>query len=141
MLPENHEGMFDMDISLLAVIDETTKRIDGRVFPLAVEALNKARVNDHSFRKCLFPRFYSREYDPFDDNLILKISFDPTSCGIPISSCCGRCGECSHNPLYALFEPYMNTKPRNYVITGSDTINTMLDTIELLANINKGGLR
>jgi hypothetical protein len=130
-----------VDISLLAVIDETTKRIEGKVFPLAVEALDQARRNDAFFQKYLFPRFYNRGYDPLCDNLILKISFDSTSCGIPISHCCGRCADCSHNPLPVLFEPYMNTKPRNYVITGSDMVSSMLDTIEMLTKLNKARLR
>ena len=130
-----------MDISLLASIDETTKRIDGKVFPLAVESLNQVRLNDPLFRKYLFPSFYDRGFDPFDDNLIIKISFDPTSCDIPVSHCRGNCGECPNNPLAVLFEPYLNTTPRNYVITGSDTVNAMLDTIELLSKLNKGRLR
>jgi hypothetical protein len=130
-----------MNISLLAVIDEATKRINGKVFPLAAEALAQALLNGPFFPKHLFPRFYDRGYDPFDDNLIIKISFDSTSCGIPKSNCCGSCGGCFYNPLPTLFKPYMNDKPRNYVITGSDTVNTMLDTIEMLTKVNKARLR
>ena len=140
LLPENREGMVVMDISVIAAIDETTKRIEGKIFPLAVESLNHARFSDPFFRKYLFPRFYERGYDPVDDNLIIKISFDPKSCGIPLSHCCGSCGDCSHNPLPALFEPYMNSAPRDYVITGSDTVNTLLDTIVLLAKLCKDRL-
>jgi len=68
----------------------------------------------------------------------MSISFDPKTCGMPIEYCNVECGECCHNPLVGLLDPYITESP--FVITCRDTIDLLLDVIDLLAKANKNAL-
>ena len=129
-----------MSIPIIAAIDSTTKQINERVFPLAINSLEKLRSSDTSRVQAL-SKLQRRGYYSRGENVVLSISFDPKSCGLPIEHCCGNCGECFYNPLLDLFNPYSEEGDKQFVITCRDTINTLLDVIAILANASKNSLQ
>jgi len=128
-----------MDISLISAIDDSSKRIAGKVFPLAIESLKDSN-RDNTFNGFKLSKLRSGGFLTSSENVVLSVSFDPTSCRIPIDFCPGSCSECGYNPIPHLLDPYSRDCDRQYVITGRDTINSLLDLIVLLANANKGNI-
>jgi len=128
-----------LDISLIATIDGSTYHINDKVFPLAIEALKPVNIDD-TFNGFKISRLRNRGYISSRENIILSISFDPKSCRIPTSHCPGNCSDCIYNPVAHLVDPFSDNPDRQFVITGRDTINTLLDVIVLLAKANKGNL-
>jgi len=122
-------------------MDESSRRMRGVVFPLAIDSLKKSRSCDPSYRDYIFSKLRCSEFYAYDDNIVLSISFDPKSCGIPISHCNTECNACCHNPLLALLDPLSGgDRERQLVITNRNSINSMLDVIAMLANALKGCL-
>ena len=128
-----------MDISLIASIDASTNIINGKVFPLAIEALKSAHIDD-TFNGFKLSKLRSRGYLSSRENIVLMLTFDPKSCGIPIGYCPGNCSECDYNPIPHLVDPYSAIPDRQFIITNRDTVNTLLETIIVLANAIKGNL-
>ena len=130
-----------MTISVTSSMDESSRRMRGTVFPLAIEALNKSNFCDPSYRDYIISKIRGSEFYAHDDNIVMSIAFDPKSCGIPISHCDTECDICCHNPLLALLLPLTgDDRERQLVITDRASINAMLDVIALLANALKGSL-
>ena len=130
-----------MTISVTSSMDEASRRMRGAVFPLAIESLKKSRLCDPSYRDYIVSKIRGSEFYAHDDNIVMSISFDPKSCGIPISHCNTDCDTCCHNPLLALLDPLPgDDRERKLVITDRSSINVMLDVIALLANALKGCL-
>ena len=128
-----------MDISLIASIDDSTNIINGKVLPLAINALKTANIDD-TFNGFKLSKLRSRGYLSSRENIVLSVTFDPKSCGIPIGHCSGDCSDCSYNPIPHLIDPNSAIPDRQFVITNRDTINTLLETIIVLANAIKGNL-
>ena len=105
---------------------------------MAIESLKGADYIDYAFRESIISRLWGRGYYSPGENVVMSISFDPKTCGIPIDYCAGECGACCHNPLVGLLDPYLTESP--FVITCRDTIDTLLDVISLLAIANKNAL-
>jgi len=122
-------------------MDESSRRMRGAVFPLAIESLGKSRLFDPSYRDFVISKIRGSEFYAHDGNIVMSISFDPKSCGIPISHCSTECDTCCHNPLLALLDPLAgDDREHQLVITGRNSINAMLDVIALLANALKCSL-
>ena len=128
-----------MDISLIASIDGSTNIINGKVFPLAIESLKTTNIDD-TFNGFKLSKLRNRGYLSSRENIVLKIAFDPKSCGIPIGHCIGNCSDCDYNPIPHLIDPNSAIPDRQFVITNRDTVNTLLETIIVLANAIKGNL-
>ena len=130
-----------MNISLTSSMDEASRRMRNTVFPLVIDALKNSSLSDRSYRDYVISRIQGSEFYADDENIVMSVSFDPKSCGIPISHCCTDCDDCFHNPLRALLDPFIGAeRERKYVITDRNSINAMLDVIALLANALKGSL-
>ena len=130
-----------MVISVTSSMDESCRRMRGSVFPLAIGALKESGSIDASHRDHVVSRIRSREFYAHEDNIVMSISFDPKSCGIPIEYCNVECGSCCYNPLRGLLVPFQDEdRERQLVITNRSTIEAMLDVIALLANTLKGSL-
>ena len=130
-----------MTISVTSSMDESSRRMRGTVFPLAIEALKNSSFCDTSYRDFVISKIRGSEYYAHDDNIVMSIAFDPKSCGIPISHCNTECDICCHNPLTGLLDPVTgDERERQLVIMGRSTINAMLDVIALLAGTLKGSL-
>ena len=127
-----------MNISLLSSIDESTILMRRKVIPLAMEALEETTFVDHATRESVLSRLRCIGFYSSDEHVIMSISYDPKTCGIPREYCSGDCIGCNHNPLTGLLYPYMTGT--QYVITNKDTIDTMLDAIALLARATKLGI-
>jgi len=113
----------------------------GSLFPLSIGALKKSESIDASCRDHVIPRIRGREFYAHEDNIVLSISFDPKSCGIPIDYCNAECDSCCHNPLRGLLVPFQDEEcERQLVITSRNTIEAMLDVVALLTNALKGSL-
>ena len=128
-----------MNISLLSSIDGSTVLMRNKVIPLVIEALKEKPAVDHVPRESVLSRLRSNGFYSPDEHVILSILFDPKTCGIPMEYCGGDCSGCSHNPLTGLLNPY--NAGTQYIITRKDTIDTMLDTIALLARTTKLGIQ
>ena len=129
-----------MIISVTSALDESSRRMRGAVFPLAIDSLKKARLCDPSYYDHIISKIKCREFFAHDENIVISMAFDPKSCGMPIEYCCAECGICVHNPLNGLLEPLQvdeQCQEPEYVITNRNTINSMLDVIALLANALK----
>jgi hypothetical protein len=129
-----------MDIPILASIDDSTTHINRKVFPLTIDSLKDSRINE-TFHGYVLSRLRSSGFFSTEENVVLSISFNPKSCIIPFDHCSGSCCDCQYNPLPALFDPYRQNRERQIVITGRDTIDTLLDLISLLAKANKSSFR
>jgi len=128
-------------ISVTSSLDESYRRMRDSVFPLAIGSLKESGFIDASCRDHVVSRIRSREFYAHDDNIVMSISFDPKSCGIPIDYCNVECDSCCHNPLSGLLVPFQDEeRERQLVITSRNTIEAMLDVIALLANALKGSL-
>jgi hypothetical protein len=128
-----------MEISLIAALDDSTGFINGKIFPLAIEALKPVNI-DNTVNGFKLSRLRSRGYLSSRENIVLKVTFDSKSCRIPFEHCPGSCSDCVYNPIPHLLDPHSDEHSRQFVITGRDTINTLLDTIAMLAIANKGSL-
>ena len=126
-----------MNISLLSSIDGSTIRMRRKVIPLVIEALKETSLVDHTSRETILSRLRSKGFYSPDEHVIMSISYDPKTCGIPREYCSGDCVGCNHNPLTGLLYP--NTSRTQYVITCKDTVDTMLDAIALLVRTTKLG--
>jgi hypothetical protein len=130
-----------LTISVTSSMDESSRRMRGSVFPLAIGALKKSRLCDPSYRDFVISKIRGSEFYAHDDNIVMSISFDPKSCGIPISHCNVECDTCCHNPLTGLLDPLTgDDRERQLVITDRNSINAMLDVIAMLATALKGNL-
>ena len=128
-----------MNISLVAAKDgKTTDRIINQVIPLALETLDKVRFVDFAMCESVKSKLRGRGYYSSEDNVIMTISFDPKSCGVPNEYCNGDCNDCIYNPIIGMLDPYANEGP--VVITCRNTIDLLLDVIILLVNANKNAL-
>jgi len=128
-------------ISVTSSLDESYRRMRGLVFPLAIGSLKESGFIDASYRDLVVSRIRGREFYAHEDNIVMSISFDPKSCGIPIEYCNVECNSCCHNPLGGLLVPFQDEdRDRQLVITNRETIEAMLDVIALLANALKGAL-
>lgn len=126
-----------MNISLLSTIDGSTFHMRNKVIPMAIEALEEDSPVDLAPHESTLSRLRSKGFYSSDEHVILSISFDPKTCGIPMEYCGGDCIGCNHNPLTSLLNPYI--AGTQYIITRKDTIDTMLDTITLLAKTTNRG--
>jgi hypothetical protein len=130
-----------LTISVTSSMDESSRRMRGTVFPLAIDALKKSSFCDPSYRDYIISKIRGSEFYAHDDNIVMSIAFDPKSCGIPISHCSTECDTCCHNLLTGLLDPLTgDARDRHLVITDRNSINAMLDVIALLANALKGSL-
>jgi len=128
-----------MEISLISSVDKSsTERIRRKIIPLAISSLKETNYIDYALRESILSRLRGRGYYSSDEHVIMSISFDPKTCGMPIEYCICDCNDCRHNPLTGLLDPYLTESP--FVITCMDTIDTLLDVISLLANANKNAL-
>ena len=129
-----------MHISIISSTDKSTKRINEKVFPLALESLKESNYKDIARRYSIFSKLQSNGYYSSDENVVMSISFDPKSCGMPLDYCNGDCSDCMFNPLVGLLDPHVTENKRGYVITRNETIDTLLDVIILLAKASKRNL-
>jgi len=125
-----------MEITLVALNDSITRHLRNRVIPLAIESLKDTNHIDYALRESVISKLRGRGYKSSDENVVMSISLDPKTCGIPIGNCSGDCNGCFHNPLMGLLEPYDGP----VVLTSRGTITLLLDVISLLANANKNAL-
>jgi hypothetical protein len=130
--------MTDMNMSLIASIDDSTRYLKRKIIPLALESLKEAHYVDYAFQASIIARLRGRGYYAPDENVVMSLTFDPKSCGIPFEYCSGDCKGCCHNPLEGLLDPYFTEN--QFVITCRDTIDTLLDVISLLARANNTSL-
>jgi len=131
-----------INISLLATKDGSASMLQNVVRPLAIRALEGVSSLGHEEHKTILSMLRRRQYIPFDQDVVLSLSYDPKSCGIPIGLCQGNCFElckgCLYNPLSALLDPQMSGG--SCVITDRHTIDLLLDTICVLAKANQNNL-
>jgi hypothetical protein len=118
-----------MNISVVSSVDESSRRLNSKVIPLALEALQGASMVDYSERESVMSRLRGMGHYASDGDLakhvVLSLSFDPKTCGIPMDHCRAECGGCNYNPLTGLFDPYLARTP--LVVTSRDTIDALLD--------------
>jgi len=105
---------------------------------LAILSLKNTDRVGKMLRKYILSKLCGQGFYSPDENVILSISYDPKTCGIPKENCCGDCIGCYNNPLTHLLCDYSSEGP--FVITRRDTIKTLLDVIELLASANSSSL-
>jgi hypothetical protein len=85
---ETHERIFIMNISLIASVDKpTTERIKRKVIPLAIESLKENNYIDYALRESTISRFRSRGFYSSAEHVVMSVSFDPKTCGMPIEYC------------------------------------------------------
>ena len=132
-----------MNISLIASIDDSTCRIRWKIIPLLLDSMEKTNCSDYTFRKSVLARFNDcgRDHYPYYNHLIMSIRFDPKTCDMPITYCSGSAGDCtkcSYNPLTGFLDPQFSES--TFIITRRETIDALLDAVELLAKTNKTAL-
>ena len=127
-----------MYISLISGQDDITGRIRRKIVPLLIDSLEKTDNVDYAFRKSVISRLRGRGYDATDEHVVMSISFDPKLCKTPKEYCSGDCKGCCYNPLEGLLDPFNTEGP--FIITSRDTISTLLDAINILANANKNAV-
>ena len=136
---KTYERINIMNISLISSIDKSSKRLRWKIIPLAIDSLKNTFFIDYAARDTVVSKLRGRGYISSDENVVMSISFDPKSCGMPFSYCPeGCCDRCYHNPLNGLLDPWLSDGP--FVITRKDTINLLLDVIDLLAKANTNAL-
>jgi hypothetical protein len=130
-----------LEFTINASNDETTRRIRADVLPFAAKSLENTRFVDYMFRKSVLSKISDSKgyYEPME-HIVLTLSFDTRTCGVPISHCNGHdnCDDCYYNPLIHLFDPYVYGEP--LVVTSRYTINALLDTITILTKANTNSL-
>lgn len=127
-----------MNISLVSSIDASTERIRREVVPFAIDSLKRPYPANGALYKASLAQLRGSGFYQPDENVVMLISFDPCSCGVPKGHCGGGCESCYYNPLVGLLDPYSDNGP--FVITRRETVNALLDTIGLLAAANKAAL-
>jgi len=79
---------------------------------------------------------------PNYQNVLLSLSFNAETCGMPIGVCPGNsfdlCKDCGFNPLTALLDSQLSSS--SCVITDRRTIELLFDIIDLLIKANKYAL-
>jgi hypothetical protein len=99
---------------------------------------NNFFVEDSCGKRVISKLRGNRIYIDGEDDVDLLLSFDPKSCTMPYSLCCCVCEECIYNPLSAMLEPYTEEMENfTFVISRQDIIDTLFDTINLLAKAFK----
>jgi len=131
-----------MNISLLVSNDMYSHKIRDNIFPLAIKALEGITSLDYESHKTLLSKLkYKIDY-PHEQNVLLSLSFDAKTCGMPIGVCPGNsfdlCKDCCYNPLTALLDPQLSSS--SCVITDRRTIELLFDIINLLIKANKYAL-
>jgi hypothetical protein len=127
------------NIPLLVLKDDSGRKFNNYIIPLAISALEKTFTLDFKSHKTLLTRLRKWSDPLYGQKVILSLSFDPKTCGMPIAHCPGNsfdlCKGCMYNPLTALLDSQFNGG--SCVITDRDTVDMLLNVIELLAKANQ----